>query len=188
MSFAEKVQNKKGRFDPKELQKLLKIAYELKNAMDTGSREQLKLLEQSKGLLAMLLEYLILNIGNPDVDVELINLLSRFLGFELSEEIEDEIEEEKEKKLSKEEKERRHRLMVYEVYKIISPRRLAGETDIDNFINNVRTRGVSVAVKYEGREFAKYFDAKELSNLESHSVAFRETLVKAGFRGGGIDR
>lgn len=188
MSFAEKVSNKKGRIDPKELQKLLKMAYELKNAMETGDLEKLKILEQSRALLAMLLEYLILNIGNPNVDVELINLLARFLGLDLKRDKEKELEEEREEELTKEEKERRHRLMIYEIYKILNPRRLAGETDIDNFINNVRTRGVSVAVKYEGAEFAKYFDLKELENLESHSHGFRAALVKAGFKGGGIER
>ena len=134
----------------------------------------------------MLLEYLILNLSSQNVDVELINLIARFLGRDLRKEKDSELEEEREEELSKEEKERRHRLMVYEIYKMLNPRRLAGETEIENFIKNVLLRGIDVAVKYEGAEFAKCFAIKELQNLESLGHGFKVILKGACFKGAGL--
>lgn len=188
MSFTEKVSSKRGSIPPKELEKLLKLAYELKLAMQSGDVEKLKVLEQSRGMLISLLEFLILNLGGQDVDVEMINLIAKFLGIDLHKEREDELEEEKEEELTKAEKERRHRLMIYEIYKMLNPNRLAGETSLENFINNVKTRGINTALRYEGAEHVKGFKAKELDNLESHNHGFRAALVKAGFKGGGIER
>ncbi|MCC2646550.1 MAG: hypothetical protein K0R02_615 [Rickettsiaceae bacterium] len=51
------------------------------------------------------------------------------------------------------------RFVIYEIYKIMNPRRIAGETKIANFINNMITGGLKRAVKYEGgkkQDLAKY--------------------------------
>lgn len=41
------------------------------------------------------------------------------------------------------------RMVIYEMYKIINPNRIAGETAIENFINNVRFRGLKFALQHE---------------------------------------
>ena len=112
-------------------------------------------LNASREKLTALLEYLVLNLDGPNIDPQLLIFLQKLLG------------------------------IVYEVYKILNPNRLAGETTLENFINNVQARGVKVALEYEGKEFEKMFDKKDLENLESHKFSFVNTLKNEGFRGGG---
>ena len=168
-----------------QLDKLLLLAYELKQAIQRNDVQKLKEIERQKSLLIMLLEYLILNINNPTLDLSIVHFLQMFLGKSKSKDTELEEEISPEDELSKEEKERRHRLMIYEVYKVMNPNRLAGETGIENFINNVITRGIKTAMKYEGANFAKLFDEKELENLESHKHSFAQMLRDGGVKGGG---
>ena len=47
------------------------------------------------------------------------------------------------------------RFAVYEVYKIMNPRRIAGETSRDNFVSNFVTGGIKKAMQYEPKEFQK---------------------------------
>jgi hypothetical protein len=42
------------------------------------------------------------------------------------------------------------RFAIYEIYKMINPRRIAGETAKDNFISNVFLYGLKVAMRYDG--------------------------------------
>ncbi|MGV2431886.1 MAG UNVERIFIED_CONTAM: DUF5394 family protein [Rickettsiaceae bacterium] len=42
------------------------------------------------------------------------------------------------------------RFAIYEIYKMMNPRRIAGETAKDNFISNVFLYGLKVAMRYEG--------------------------------------
>lgn len=42
------------------------------------------------------------------------------------------------------------RFVVYEIYKVMSPIQIAGETMRQNFVNNATLRGVDKAVEYEG--------------------------------------
>lgn len=175
----------KSTMTKEQLDKLFQLAYELKDAIQKNDAEKLKEIAAKKSLLIMLLEYLIMNIQNPALDLSVIYFLELFLGRYKEKDQEIEEEQSKEEELSKEERERRNRLMIYEVYKIISPNRLAGETAMDNFINNVKTRGIKTAMKYEGAEFAKIYDAKDLENLESHKRSFADMLKENGFKGGG---
>ena len=41
------------------------------------------------------------------------------------------------------------KFVVYEMYKVLSPKRIAGESHRDNFITNAVMRGIKVAIKYE---------------------------------------
>ena len=170
-----------------DLLECLRIGYVLKKAIETNDLSKQKELENSAPKLLMLLEYLILNLDNPNIDTSLIPTIERFLGISLKKEKEEaqELEEEKEDELSKEEKSRRLRLAVYEIYKILNPNRLAGETHIENFINNVITRGMKVAMEYEGKEFAKHFSKEDLKNVESYKPSFVEALNKEGHKGFG---
>lgn len=170
-----------------ELLQLLEIARVLRMAMERNDQEKLKELEHSRPMLLMLLEYLIINSDNPNIDQSMILLLERFLGINLnkSKDKDEELEEEKEEELSEEEKKRRMQIMMYEVYKTLNPHQIAGETAIQNFIDNVRTRGIKVAMQHEGKEFANQFRPGDLKNLESYKHSFVNALAKEGHKGGG---
>ena len=90
--------------------------------------------------------------------------------------------------MSKKEKEqyREHlkQMMRYEVYKFLSPRQVAGESKLENFINNVVHFGMDLAAKYvtgagaDVRGFTELFETvmgnafvKDLSNLHSSFTA-----------------
>lgn len=71
------------------------------------------------------------------------------------------------------------RFTVYELYKFVNPRRIAGETRRDNFINNMIIGGLKRASRYEGgtkREIQTY-SPKFIRNLEKQHRSFK--------RGGG---
>ena len=44
------------------------------------------------------------------------------------------------------------RFLIYEIYKVMNPIQIAGETMRQNFIKNAKVRGVDDALKYEGGE------------------------------------
>lgn len=180
MSFKDRVSKKSTELTPDELTKLMKLAYELKNAMEVGDKTKLDFLSTMRPLLLVMLEYLILNMDKPELDISLIPLLAKFLGIELSKEKEDEFEKAEEERLSEEEKKRRHRLVVYEIYKMMNPRQIAGETKLDNFINNVKTKGIKTAMLYEGSEYSKYFKKEDIKALEALGSEFKDILSKAG--------
>jgi len=76
------------------------------------------------------------------------------------------------------------RFAVYEIYKIMNPRRIAGETRRDNFVANFITGGIQKAMKYEGasKEEIKTYSPAMIKNLnKSHSL-----FKKSGGRGLGL--
>ncbi len=172
---------------PEELLQLLEIARVLRMAMERNDQEKLKELEHSRPMLLMLLEYLIINSDNPNIDQGMVLLLEKFLGISLSKnkDKDKDLEEEREEELSEEEKKRRMQHMMYEVYKTLNPHQIAGETAMQNFIDNVRTRGIKVAMQHEGKEFASQFRPGDLKNLESYKHSFVSALAKEGHKGGG---
>ncbi len=184
--FSDKYSKKLSRLPAKDLAQLLAIAEELKNAISMNDEQKLKSMEQSKHLMFVLLEYLILNMDNPSIDAELIALLQRFLGIDLEKDKKEKDEEEllEYEEMSKEQKDHIHRQMIYEIYKMLNPNRLAGETALENFMNNVVRYGVQEAMQHEGKEFAKYFNEKDLENISSHRFSFVENLSKAGIKSG----
>jgi hypothetical protein len=63
--------------------------------------------------------------------------------------------------------------IIYQIYKITNPKRLAGETKRDNFAHNVIMRGMKVAKKYEGGK---------ASDIKSYGVTFMNNLQKAAVK------
>ncbi|MBS0236677.1 MAG: DUF5394 family protein [Proteobacteria bacterium] len=175
--------------DPESFIRFLEIAYSLRKAMARGEIPQTEQLKDIEPMLKQLLEYLIKNINNPNLDHTLIPFLEKVLGIRLLRQKDKkkkrEEEEEEEIELNEEERARRHRLAVYEMHKLISPRRLAGETELDNFISNVQLRGIDEALRNdEGNQAAK-FTKDELENLESYKAITQHLLKEDGGKGFG---
>lgn len=66
---------------------------------------------------------------------------------------------------------------IYELYKILNPRRIAGNTRYENFVNNVIMMGLEVARKYEGgtnKELQKY-SPEFIKELERSHIKFKKT-------------
>lgn len=59
------------------------------------------------------------------------------------------------------------RFMVYEVYKILNPRRISGETKRDNFIHNVIVGGLKRAARYENKKDLKNMPKAMLQGLDN---------------------
>ncbi|WP_410528553.1 DUF5394 family protein [Rickettsiales endosymbiont of Peranema trichophorum] len=142
-------------------------------------------LEANKELLVAILEYLIVHAHSLKVDAGLIIFLENVLGIgkiKKDAQKEQEEQEQEEKELSNEEKERRYRILVYQIYKIMNPRRLAGETKLDNFIHNVQARGIKEAMKYEGMEYAKNIKQSDVNAMESNRGTFLARLKSDGLK------
>ena len=65
------------RLDAQSLIELMEIAEKLRKAMQMGDQQVLKGMEHNKALLAMLAEYLIANIDNPNIDQELLVIYTK---------------------------------------------------------------------------------------------------------------
>jgi hypothetical protein len=73
------------------------------------------------------------------------------------------------------------RFVIYEIYKLLTPRMIAGQTRLQNFIANFILRGERVARRFEGgteKELKKY-NPKLLQKLRKK----RKQHVKSGIRG-----
>ena len=182
------MKNDSGRFEKnlssEDLKKILDIAYSLKNAV--GSKKYHEIDQHQRSMLIYILGYLLANINNPQIDKDLLEFLLNICGYNITKDKDKELEEEeKEQELEEKDKERRNRLAAYEVYKILNPHQLAGETALENFVNNMVTRGIKVALKYEGKQFAESFEKSDLAKLESHKTNFVNSIKNEGFKGGG---
>ncbi|MFI4983601.1 MAG: DUF5394 family protein [Rickettsiales bacterium] len=175
-----------------DLANLFELADQLKKAISANDQDKIKSFESSKQFLSVLLEYLILNMDSMHFDQSLIAFLQRFLGLEEKKDKEGDKEEEKEDQpwsgLDEKEKRRRINFWVYAMYKALSPNRLAGETALENFVSNVKTRGVKVALDYDTSSIAKKFEKKDLAKLELGQASFVGALKSAGERGGGLGK
>lgn len=172
---------------------ILEAAYALRKAIESG-QDNSDLIKQQEPVMILLLEYLILNMDNPNIDKSIFAFLDKIFGDKLKKkniskysgrEL-DAQEEELEEELTKEEKEIKLRAAIYEIYKITNPNRLAGETALENFIKNVKTRGVDFAMKHDGHEYAQKFTKTELKNLSSYTSIVKSQIHDAGGRGGGL--
>lgn len=161
-----------------QLEKLIEIAYNLKQAFHEKQMIGEKALNEAKQFLAMLLEYLIKNRDTTKVDPTLIGFIEEVLGIK---------KKKKKKKFQEEEKDRleerffkhRYRMAMYEIYKIVNPSQLAGETGFENFMNNLMTKGLVVARKHQGGNFAKLFTPKEIDNIVSYKYVIKHILKES---------
>ncbi len=72
---------------------------------------------------------------------------------------------------------------VYEVYKVMNPKRIAGETAKDNYKHNLIEGGEKLASRYEG---GKESDLKRYGSVEVAQLKRQVAAFKKG--GGGMDR
>ncbi len=71
------------------------------------------------------------------------------------------------------------RFAIYEVYKVLNPRRIAGETRSQNFINDAIVYGVKAALKFDNAHGAKLSKA-ELYKLEQEHKKFTKQSRGSG--------
>ncbi len=173
---------------PDDLLRAIELLKEIQHAMESDVHKKEELIAKNRAFLLKILQYLIKNTRNPNIDPALLDMLLKALGLKHDRKKEKQDEQEQEEEIKSEaELKRRLRLMIYEFYKVINPRRIAGETELDNFIANALIMGVEAALQFEGGNIAKSFTAKELQNLESHSKSFTDMLKKSGNRGGSLE-
>ena len=69
---------------------------------------------------------------------------------------------------------------IYQVYKVMNPNRIAGETAKDNFKNNLLRGGEKFAAKYEGGKDSdkKKYGSPELSKIRKQIVNFKKNNGK----------
>lgn len=172
----------------KRYEKIVSLISELSKSSQNDCTPENEISEHTREILKQLLEQLILSSASDEEISRIYELLSELCAAlevdnPLLEELQEELVE-----LSEEEKQRRHRLMIYEVYKVLNPRQLAGETSIENFINNVIVRGLDEALKYAGYQHSKHFSVDDIEALESHSRLFVDALKREGHHSSGRGR
>lgn len=76
---------------------------------------------------------------------------------------------------------------IYEVYKVMNPKRIAGETAKDNYKHNLIEHGERVASKYEGGRESdlKRYGPAEVARIKRQVAAFKKGGGGVG-RGGGV--
>ena len=65
--------------------------------------------------------------------------------------------------------------MVYEIYKVMNPRRIAGETTKDNYEHNMMLGGAERAAKYDGGRESdlRSYGKAEVRRIERASKSFQ---------------
>lgn len=129
-----------------------------------------------KMVLMRLLEHLITTKDSLELD-KLIKIILALLKIRKNSTKEEELSEEKLKTQT--------RFVIYEIYKMLNPSRIAGETEIQNFIDNVMIRGVEAALYYDRRNISRGFSKEELKILEQHSKTALRRINVFGSRGWG---
>ena len=169
--------------DPQSVLELYEEAYKIKQEVEGG--KDITAIDFDHNAMLSLLIYLRRNI--KDIDEDLFKFLCKLLGisFEKEKEKAEEEEQEREEELSEEQRMHLYRLFCYEMHKILNPRQLAGETPLENFINNVVTRGVKVAIQEAPQYIIEAFDKESLDALESLKPSFVDAISKGGGKGFG---
>ena len=72
------------------------------------------------------------------------------------------------------------KFVVYEVYKAINPRRIAGERARDNFVNNMIIGGMKRASQYTGgsKSEIRTYGKKMIQDLEKKHRSFKKPLSR----------
>ncbi|MCE2993111.1 MAG: DUF5394 family protein [Alphaproteobacteria bacterium] len=167
--------NNKQNLSQEDVIKLLNLAYELKKALRVGDSFKIERISKDINLLYLLLEYLIANIDNPAIDTAIIAFLLEYLGKAKKKDLEFEAEDE----MDKAEFEKMMRWVIYEIYKTITPRQIAGETPVENFVANVKNLGIEEALRQEGNGFIKAEVMKDLKQIEIQKPTFAELVKQA---------
>lgn len=143
-------------------------------------------LDEIKDILIALVAFTQNNTIDPRLLAIFIVLLGRILQQIGERKQEEEIEKEWEE-LSEKEKQVQMRFVIYEIYKLLNPRQIAGETELENFINNVKARGIEVALEYASDSILQKFQKSgiDIAAIESDKALFVEALAKGGHKGGG---
>ena len=171
------------------LLKAMGITKRLMENMNRSKEELQAEIEKHRDALEKLLEYLILGLDNPNLDLSLLEFLCRLLGIHTSKlrKKREELEHEHEHEMTEEERKNYMKWIIYEAYKIINPNRIAGETDLENFISNITTRGIEEARKYtsHSEKYEQELGAGVIANLDKGKLGFVEMLKEQGFQGHG---
>lgn len=167
----------------------LGITKRLMIALYRQKDELQKEIDKHRETIEKLLVYLALELDNPNLDLALLEFLCRLLDINVQKlrKKKEGLEEEQEQEMTEEERKNHIRWIIYEAYKIINPNRIAGETDLENFINNVKTRGLEEARKYTNHavNYEKSLGTKFLGELNKEKSSFVEMLKEQGFQGQG---
>lgn len=169
--------------DPKDLLELLQAAYTL---MQSHNPEKMSARDFDERSMIHLLVYCVDHM--KEIDSELLEFIAKLLGIDLQnlQKERDELEEEQEheEEISQELKEKQMKFIIYEYYKITNPAQLAGERPIENFVNNLMTRGIKTALKHNP-EFKSFFSKDEIQDIASHRPSFIKGLEAEGVQIGG---
>ena len=146
------------------------------NSKDTDKSD----VDISPKLLGSVTEYLILSL-DCGVDQDLLLLIEK-LTQRIYKEHEFEEEYVKEYRVAsvKDYIEKKHKLAIYEMHKIISTDQVAGETSFENLINNIKMRGVEVARKFRGKEYLSKFTTKEIKKIAKAGIKLRKEILNKG--------
>ncbi len=135
-------------------------------------------IKQSIGWLLMLLEYF---SGNPQIaerHTDLMMFIYSILGLNKAKAPEERetLQQKEADRIEREFEDLKARLAMYEFYKIVNPNRIAGETERENFINNVHVRGLTQALILEGTKSPQFFNVKEME-LTSTPSSFVDRIM-----------
>jgi NTP pyrophosphatase (non-canonical NTP hydrolase) len=164
------------------LQEVLQEVYELRQALSSDDKSAAVQLNNNREKLEQLLDYLVNNMHNPEIDAALIRMLADMLGVSLEDthlgesifsNTDEQIKTPEEKRLEKEQHDQLVRFLIYEIYKMMNPKQIAGETRLDNFINNAILYGVKAAIQHENKHFVQSTlsekDLHALDKIDGHS-------------------
>ena len=129
-------------------------------------------------VLVRLLEHLVTT--NSDIELKkLVQIIIAFLKIARNK------KSTEEQQIEQEQINQQTRFVIYEIYKMLNPNRIAGETELQNFIDNVIVRGVEVALYYDRRNISKRFTNDELKMMAKNSKTALSRINAFGARGFG---
>jgi hypothetical protein len=156
----------------KIIENLFRIMMEILSSKDQDFVTIDMLDERQKKLLMAELKEIIISFTKSSTENIVDILIQRFLQSysnnvkKLKEEDHFRLSEKDKKQI----KEELLKMAIYEEYKALNPKRIAGETSVENFLNNMIIGGIEHASKYEGGKN---------KNLDKYSKELIDELEKA---------
>lgn len=80
-------------------------------------------------------------------------------------------------------KEELKRMAIYELYKMLNPSQVAGESPFQNFFNNIIVGGLKLASLHEGKEFLEKLSKSEQQNLLQQHNTFKQDFNVENVKG-----